>query len=236
MTEARPPAGGGTGAPCWGYSNGVGPDRWGALCEDWRLCGEGVEQSPVDIPATVAAGPLPLVVDYRPCPLELVNTGHSVQVNCRPGSRLDLAGVSYELRQFHFHARSEHLVGGRAYAMELVHEGAGGAMAVIGVFIEVGDESAALAAVFEHLPTTAGDPVRVDGVAIDASTLLPARRTGWSYRGSLTTPPCTEGVSWVVMDTPLTASAAQISQFTRLYADNYRPVQPHNGRLTIGEP
>lgn len=201
------------------------------------MCEHGTEQSPIDIPgAEVPPAELAVTCRYRPCPLEILNDGYTVQVNCASGSTLRLGGETYDLQQFHFHARSEHTVDGEAFPAELhlVHAGPGGELVVIGVFLEVGAESDALAAVFEHLPSTPGAPLRIAGQRVDLPVLLPADMCGWSYTGSLTTPPWTEGVRWLLLSTPIEISAAQLAAYTAVCEHNHRPIQALGDREVVG--
>ena len=163
-----------------------------------------------------------------------MNTGHTVQVNVDPGSGITLDGTRYELLQFHFHHASEHTVAGVQLPMEmhLVHRSDRGAFAVVGVLLGEGAANEALAPIWARIPSHAGSAEALPD-AVEVAALLPEPRTAWRYRGSLTTPPCTEGVAWIVMSEPVTLSAAQIRAFGALYARNFRPVQPL-GRRTLG--
>ena len=219
----------------WGYDGDLGPEHWGALSPEFAACSAGQEQSPVDIPATAAVNPPGLGFDYRPSELNIVNNGHSIQVNYEPGSALEIAGTTYELLQFHLHALSEHTLDGAYTAMELhlVHKDAGGRIAVVGVMIEVGADNPAYEPILAHMPPEEGDPQTVSGTTVNAGDLLPVERSYYRYNGSLTTPPCTEGVTWLVMATPVELSTAQIAAFQKLYDHNYRPVQPLNERTFL---
>jgi carbonic anhydrase len=219
----------------WGYDGEVGPEHWGALSPEFAACSAGREQSPVDIPATAPVNPPELRFDYRPSDLNIVNNGHSIQVNYEPGSTLEVGGAVYELVQFHLHALSEHTLNGAYTAMELhlVHKDAGGRVAVVGVMIEEGAHNPAYEPVLAHMPAEEGDPLTVSDTAVNAGELLPAEQSYYRYDGSLTTPPCTEGVTWFVLATPVALSATQIAAFQALYDHNYRPVQPLNERTFL---
>lgn len=219
-------------APHWGYAGEAGPEHWGELSPDWALCTAGTEESPVDIPSAAPLNPADITFGYDPSHLTILNNGHTIQVNYDPGSTIDVGGKNYELKQFHFHALSEHTVDGAATPMEmhLVHQAADGQYAVVGVFISEGDANAAFAPIWAHLPTEAGDPQMIDGEMVNADELLPGERTYYRYNGSFTTPPCTEGVQWLVMNTDIGLSGEQISAFTDIVDGNYRPVQPLNAR------
>ena len=218
----------------WGYEGDRGPAHWGSLDQAFSVCGAGTAQSPIDLAGGTDGDFAALEFDYGAHRATVVNTGHTVQVNVDPGSGMILGDTRYELLQFHFHHGSEHTVGGVRLPMEmhLVHRSDQGALAVVGMLLGAGAANEALAPIWERIPSGAGSAEAVpDAVAVAA--LLPATRVAWRYRGSLTTPPCTEGVAWIVMSEPVTLSAAQIAAFGALYARNYRPVQPL-GRRTLG--
>ena len=219
----------------WSYEGDTGPEHWGTLSPDFATCAKGVEQSPVDIPPTAALNPADITFSYRPGAVTIFNNGHTIQVNYDPGSSLTLNGVKYDLVQFHFHAASEHAIGGQHEPMEIhfVHRNAQGGLAVVGVLLKSGSENAAYAPIFQNLPPQASQPAPVAGASVDANQLLPAQRTYWRYNGSLTTPPCTEGVKWLVMNTPVEVSDAQIAAFTSIFKNNERPMQPFNARAFL---
>lgn len=216
----------------WSYEGKEGPEHWGELSPDFALCAAGVEQSPVDIPASAAVNPADLVFNYQPSALKIQNNGHTIQVDYDPGSTLEVDGVPYELWQFHFHGPSEHTLNGEFSPMEmhLVHRSAEGGLVVVGVMIEGGDENEALAPVWGNLPAEEMEAETIPGASVDANALLPAERSYYRYNGSLTTPPCTEGVKWLVMSTPIELSGDQIAAFEEIIHANYRPVQPLNER------
>ena len=217
----------------WTYSGETGPESWGELSEEWATCGTGVEQSPIDINSEIGASPVEsLTMNYADSTLNVLNNGHTVQVNYAPGSDIALNGVTYELKQFHFHSNSEHTVDGQAFPLEmhLVHQATDGSLAVLGVFFEDGAENEALAGVFENLPADEQEATLVDGLTVNASEFIPADGDAWTYAGSLTTPPCSEGVAWTVMATPLEASTEQLSAFSDIFDHNYRPTQPLGAR------
>ena len=225
------------GAPHWGYGREDGPANWGKLSPDYALCSSGKAQTPIDLvpPAVVVAGvhtPEPeLELAHGEHTLTLLDNGHTIQVTDTGGTRLTLDGVRYELLQFHFHDPSEHTIGGRSYPMELhlVHTSADGRLAVVGVLIEQGAENVALAPLFRTLPAKAGEQKELK-LAIDLAQVLPSDHGAFRYAGSLTTPPCSEGVQWVVLERPITLSREQIAAFTAIIGDEHRPVQPLNGR------
>ena len=218
-------------ATCWGYESHNGPALWGTLDPTFGACALGTEQSPIDLTGGRRAELAPVGFDYRRSRIEVENTGHTIQMNPEPGSGIVLDGVRHELSQFHFHRASEHLVDGVSYPMELhfVHRDASGGLAVVGVLICEGEENAALAPAWARLPPDPGVSRAIPGET-DLAALLPPFRTTWRYRGSLTTPPCTEGVAWIVPDAPLPMSPDQIAAFAAIYPNNRRPVQPLGDR------
>lgn len=221
----------------WSYGGSGNPTRWGKLSEEYVLCEAGKSQSPVDISIAnqsqlnPEAELPPIQFNYKLIDLTVKNNGHTIQVDYPPGSEIMLDGNKYNLLQFHFHTPSEHTVDRIAAAMELhlVHQNAEGKLAVVGVLIEEGEENYFLQQIWDHLPESEGE-AEVKGVKINAENLLPNNRAYYSYSGSLTTPPCSEGVSWNVLKTPIQASSEQIEQFMEIYQMNARPVQPLNRR------
>jgi len=210
----------------WSYEGETGPAHWGALDKTFAACASGHAQSPIDI-AGPAAGTLPAITfEYQPSRINVVNNGHTIQVNYDSGSAIVVGGVRYNLVQFHFHVPSEHTIGGKAAAAELhlVHRNAKGQLAVIGVLMEPGAENAALAPLWAHLPSAEGPVQKIDA-RINAADLLPASHTTYRYNGSLTTPPCSEGVKWMVMTTPVTVSDQQLASLKAILHGNNRPVQ-----------
>ncbi len=217
----------------WGYEADNGPAVWAQLSEDYRLCAEGRRQSPIDLADASPKRSPGVTFNYISSPLTVVNNGHTVQVNYSEGSSMEVEGARYELLQFHFHSPSEHTLSGESLEMEmhLVHQNAdSGELAVVGALVRRGSENAALAPVWENIPAEAGEPRRVDGASINAEDLLPSERLFYRYDGSLTTPPCSEGVKWFVLTTPIEMSAAQIETFRSVINGNNRPVQPLNER------
>lgn len=213
----------------WGYEGHEGPPAWGSLSSEFEACEAGMEQSPVDIdPAAAEGSDLPdPVLDWPPSDLEIVNNGHTIQADVAAGSTSELNGRRYDLLQFHWHRPSEHTVGGDPFAMELhfVHADAAGDLAVLGVLLEVGDGNPLYDILWEAQPQVDGSTLLT---GVDFRQLLPADLTTWVLPGSLTTPPCSEGVAWNVVTVPASISAEQVEAF--LYDGNTRPVQPLNDR------
>lgn len=216
------------GSAHWGYDGAHGPERWG---DRYATC-RGAAQSPVDIRQTrpLVGGP-PITFEYRDSRLVLVNTGHTIQADYDPGSAITVGGTRYELLQLHFHRPAEERVQGRAYPLDahLVHRAADGTLAVVAVLFDEGTPQPMIDRIWAHLPTRADQRRVVSTVRIDAASLLPPDRAYYAYTGSLTTPPCSEGVRWHVLRTPVSVSEAQLRMFP--FRMNARPVQPLNDRV-----
>ncbi len=219
----------------WGYSGDAGPARWGSMSADYDLCSAGRMQSPVDITEGLVADGPDITFNYAATGLTIGNNGHTVQVDYGEGSQIEIAGRRFDLLQLHFHTPSEHLIDGASFPMEmhLVHKDANGALAVVGVMFEAGASNLALSEIWHHLPQHPGAAEQVSGVVINARDFLPAGQGYHHYKGSLTTPPCTEGVNWFVLDQPLLADAGQVAQFVNIIGDNARPAQTTHNRLII---
>ena len=218
-------------APHWAYGGEHGPGKWGEMEADFATCKLGHEQSPIDIRNAEKSALPALDFEYTKSTGEIVNNGHSIQINLDDGGVLKLDGVPYKLVQFHFHAPSEEKINGKGYSMvaHLVHQSADGKLAVIAVLLTEGKANAALDLVFKRFPQTVGSEKALDG-DFNANDLLPATRNYYKYVGSLTTPPCSEGVRWQVLKQPVELSKGQIAAFRKLYSMNARPIQPVNGR------
>ena len=227
--------------PHWDYEGEHGPAAWGTLCPEFATCNTGRSQSPIDLSGARATLLSDIETSYAPAQLrivhhehvaDVVNNGHTVQVNYPAGSTLVLGDRSFALAQYHFHSPSEHTLEGQHFPMEmhLVHKSAAGELAVLGVFIQEGPANPAFAPVWANLPEEKGVEVHLEHVMVDVDDLLPAERKTYRYEGSLTTPPCSEGVAWLVFATPITLSAEQIAAFRALVHGNNRPTQPLNGR------
>jgi carbonic anhydrase len=234
LAGARPPTRRDTGArEGWGYGRRGGPGDWARLDSPYAACAEGTRQSPVDIRTTVKSVLPRLELQYRATPLQLAHDGHTVQVNVPPGSILTVDGRVHELLQFHFHTPSEESVRGRRspLAAHLVHRGADGRLAVVAVLFEVGKPNRGLAQIFGRLPREPGEARSYRQASLNPAAILPGALGYFSFEGSLTTPPCTEGVSWFVLRTAATISRRQLAAYRKLYGDNARPLQRLNGRV-----
>jgi carbonic anhydrase len=219
----------------WSYEGDTGPEHWGKLKPEWAACEGGRRQSPIDIRDGIGVDLPPVTFDYRFTRFNVVDNGHTVQVNVGEGSSITVSGRRYELKQFHFHKPSEERVGGKLYDMvaHLVHQDYDGRLAVVAVLLEKGAavaEHPVIQTVWNNLPLERNVEMTAED-AIDLNGLLPATHDYFTYMGSLTTPPCSEGVLWMVMKTPLFLSEQQVAIFGHLYRNNARPVQAANGRL-----
>lgn len=219
----------------WSYEGDSGPDHWADLSEDYALARTGQRQSPINISTSAAkVAALPRIdLDYQPHGLAIFNNGHTVEDDYTGGGSMTVDGHTYELAQFHFHSPSEHTLDGQHAAMEmhLVHKDAQGALAVLAVMIVEGEENEAFSDLSAFIPTEPGRADHVEGVTVDVNDLLPARIDSYRYSGSLTTPPCSEGVAWFVLADPIEVSADQIANFREVFFGNNRPTQALNGRV-----
>jgi carbonic anhydrase len=219
----------------WAYNGEGGPSHWGELKSDFATCAKGQRQSPIDIRGGLKVDLPAIKFDYRPVGFGVVDNGHTIQANLQPGNAIEINGRRYDLLQFHFHRPSEERINGRQYEMvvHLVHKDPEGRLAVIAVLVEQGRSHAVVQSVWNSLPLEKNDEL-ASPVQIDLNQLLPEDRRYYTYMGSLTTPPCTEGVLWLVLKQPASFSPEQIGLFARLYPMNARPIQQAAGR-TIKE-
>ena len=236
MTEDPTAEGPTPGQVAWGYDAESGPAAWGRLSPEYAVCSLGKHQSPIDLvdptPAAVAA----VAFHYRPTVLRIENNGHTVEVASTNDNWIEVGHGRYELIQFHFHTPCEHTVAGRRLDMEihLVHRNEAGELAVVGVLVRRGSELPLLGALAEHIPDR-GQVRILQHTMVNAADLLPAERRSFRYEGSLTTPPCTEGVRWFVLETPIEASDAELAAFEAALGKNNRPVQALNDRELLLE-
>lgn len=221
--------------PHWSYKGHDGPEHWGELGAAFKTCQTGHLQSPIDIRGATVRELAPIQFAYQRSPLHIVNNGHTIQLPYAPGSFITVGDTRYELKQFHFHHPSEERIDGKRFEMvaHLVHAAPDGALAVVAVLLDVGGANAAIGKVWPHLPPHEGPEVDHDDVGIDVTELLPRERGYYTFRGSLTTPPCTEGVTWFVLKTPTSISREQANAFSKLYPSDARPVQPTHGREVL---
>ena len=219
----------------WSYSGDTGPAQWSALESDYSACGIGKLQSPIDISDSVAKkGALSAITfDYKPSPLKIIDNGHTIQVDYAPGSFITVQGKRYELVQFHFHKPSEEKINGKSADMvaHLVHKNADGNLAVVAVLLRTGQSNKLVETLWKNLPPEKEREIAVEGVQVNAADLLPAKKAAYyTFTGSLTTPPCSEGVTWFVLKAPTSISNNEVTRFAQLYPMNARPTQPLNGR------
>jgi carbonic anhydrase len=216
----------------WDYQGEGGPQAWGDLKPEFKACSTGQRQSPIDIRDGIQVQLEAISFDYRPSSFTVIDNGHTVQVNVGSGNSISVGGRRYELLQFHFHRPSEERINGRQFDMvaHLVHKGPEGRLAVVAVLLDRGSVQPIVQAVWNALPLEKHLEVPAP-VAINLNQLLPDDKRYYTYMGSLTTPPCSEGVLWMVMKQPVPIAPEQINIFTRLYPMNARPIQQASGRL-----
>jgi carbonic anhydrase len=215
----------------WAYEGPAGPQTWGGLKPEFALCGSGQRQSPIDIRGGLAVDLEPVRFDYQASRFGVIDNGHTVQVNVAPGNAIEVGGRRFELKQFHFHRPSEERIDGRQFEMSvhLVHQDEQGRLAVVTVLLDRGPAQPAVQKVWNNLPLEKNEEVAAR-TALDINEILPSDRRYYTYMGSLTTPPCSEGVQWVVMRQPVALSPEQIDLFARIYPMNARPLQQAAGR------
>lgn len=219
----------------WSYEGVTGPENWGSLDEKYELCAKGLMQSPIDLAAANARADVSVFTSYQPGPLTILNNGHTVQAHFAAGSKMTSGTMQFELLQVHFHTPSEEVMHGQQYPMvaHFVHSDDDGNLAVLGVLFEIGAANAELAKVIAAAPKVRTDAAPVAGVTIDPSRMLPGDLDVYRFQGSLTTPPCSEGVNWHVAKDTVTMSAEQLRALGGIMGNNARPVQPLNGRLLV---
>lgn len=225
----------------WDYMGIDGPAHWGMLDAGYMVCEKGREQSPIDVKTSQdPEAPSSLVFHYQSSPVHVVNNGHTVQVNYKAGSTVLYNGQEYELRQFHFHDPSEHHIDGKTYPMEmhLVHQSPSGHLLVIGVLVQIGEENRILDEAGKWVEQKLGHRVPIEGedirsgLVLNVKDLLPKDTSHfYSYHGSLTTPPCSEGVQWIILKEHIEVSEQQVQRFVRTIGTNARPIQLPSGRL-----
>ncbi len=222
-------------APHWEYEGEAGAANWGGLDESFHLCEEGKAQSPFDIKESIEADLPPITFAYRPFSPQIVNNGHTIQVNVPQGSSIQVGRDIYQLLQFHFHTPSEYQVDSNSYPLEVhfVHKRTDGALGVVGVMFAEGVANEELGKIWKNIPYKAGQEKNDSKLTLDITKLLPAGSLYYRFMGSLTTPPCSEGVNWHVMQQPISASKEQIDAFRKIYPMNARPLQPANNRLIV---
>ena len=227
-----------THAVHWSYSGEGGPSHWGDLDPKYQMCKIGRNQSPVNLMDKTAVNTVGLPgfdVYYRDAPMKIIYNGHTLQINYPLGSYISINGNRYELLQFHFHTPSEHQKNGFNYPMEMhiVHKDGQGNLAVIGILFQEGEENEDLADIIRYLPKDTGKEHLHKYVKVNPVKFFPESKLFYKYSGSLTTPPCSEGVYWMVFKQPVEASAEQLQAMKALMGDNNRPVQPYFSRSIL---
>jgi carbonic anhydrase len=219
--------------PHWTYEGEHGPKYWGSLDSAYGTCKLGTHQSPIDIRGAKPADLPAIQFSYQPAPLKVIDNGHTIQVTWPSGSFITVGDQKYELQQFHFHHPAEEKVNGKSFPLvaHLVHKNAEGKLAVVAVLLAAGNANPVVAELWKHFPAEEGKEVAPEGVSINPTDLLPAKRGYYTFTGSLTTPPCTEGVTWLVLKTPAQVSKDEVAAFAKKFPNNARPVQPLNGRV-----
>lgn len=218
----------------WGYEGEHGPAHWAEMKTEFKQCQAGLEQSPVDIGDATKGDLAKIEFNYQPSPIKVLNNGHTIQVNYSGDSSIKIGSQVYKLVQFHFHSPSENTVKKKAFDMELhlVHKNDKGELAVVGVLMQSGAANKTLDTVWANIPKEINKESALTA-QINAADLLPAKQSFYHFKGSLTTPPCSEGVQWFVMKEPTTVSAEQVKSFVAAVGTNARPVQALNQRKVV---
>ncbi len=216
----------------WSYEGENGAANWGKINAAWSKCATGSRQSPIDIRNGMKVELEQIAFDYHPVGFNVIDNGHTIQVTVAGGNFLTISNRQYELVQFHFHRPSEERINGKGTEMvvHLVHKDTEGRLAVLAVLIERGKQQNVIQTIWNNLPLEKNEVVEPT-IALDLLEILPTKREYFTYMGSLTTPPCSEGVLWMVMKEPIQASPAQLALFSRLYPMNARPIQSTSGRV-----
>lgn len=218
----------------WSYQS---PDQWADISSDFAICKSGHNQSPVDIRHLVKGQLAPLELEYQARQQSIINNGHTIQINVQDGDQIQVDDEAFTLRQFHFHTPGENKILGKVFPLEahFVHSSSDHALAVVGVMFEEGAANPALEEILRNVPATVNQQEPLQK-GLNLTTLIPASKDYYRFSGSLTTPPCTEGVRWLIMKETVKASPAQIAAFVKLLGEdgNSRPVQSLNGRIIVG--
>jgi len=221
--------------PHWAYEGKEGPEEWGKLDSSYAACSIGQTQSPINIKDAKKADLPALKFSYQAVLLNIIDNGHTIQVNYAPGSTLTVGKKLYTLKQFHFHHPSEEHVNGKDFPLvaHLVHADAEGHLAVVAVLFEQGSANSLIDTLWKNIPSEKEKPQDIPSVSIQVQDLLSRQRGYFTYAGSLTTPPCSEGVSWYVLNGYATVSPQQVAAFAKIYPRNARPIQPTNSRVIL---
>ncbi|NSX55896.1 carbonic anhydrase [Parasulfitobacter algicola] len=219
-------------ATSWSYEGDTGPDKWGHIHEDFNVCADGRQQSPIDLHSAVSTDLGEITLNWTPADWIVKDKGYTLQLETDNAGGIQIAGVDYSLVQFHFHTPSEHAIEGERFPMEVhfVHQAENGNLAVIGVMMTGGGEAGVFDTILQR-SLEKDSPIQMD--ATDASSLLPADTSHWRYQGSLTTPPCSEIVLWSVMEKPVAVSDAALAAYQDRFPETARPLQDHNRRFIL---
>jgi len=217
----------------WSYQGATGPQHWGDLEPKYSACKTGAHQSPIDIRSPERTNLPTIHFEYHAVPLTIVNNGHTIQIDYPPGSFITVDSHKYQLVQFHFHHPSEEKISGHGYDMvaHLVHKDAESHLAVVAVLLTKGQANPLVQTLWDHLPRQVGHEQKVVNVQVNAADLLPEHTGYYAFEGSLTTPPCTEGVRWLVLSQAEEISPSELHTFAVMYANNARPIQLSNNRV-----
>ena len=219
----------------WGYDGNEGPSHWGDMSPEFAPCKSGHHQSPIDIRNPQKTDLPPIHFEYKPSPLHIIDNGHTILINYAAGSSIRVGDKQYTLKQFHFHRPSEEKIDGKTYDMvaHLVHSDQDGNLAVVAVLLEKGNNNLLIRELWSDLPKEKEKEELLDTVTINVANLLPADTGYFTFSGSLTTPPCSENVTWYVLKHPVAITAEEIEQFTKLYRHDARPTQPLYDRVVL---
>ena len=220
----------------WDYGGGsLGPSHWGDLKPEYAVCKVGHTQSPIDIESPQKADLPAIEFNYKASPLRIIDNGHTIMINYAPGSFIRVGGKQYDLKQFHFHRPSEEKINGKSFEMvaHLVHADSDGKLAVVAVLLNQGSDNPLIHELWNNLPKEKEKEEAPEQVQIDVNLLLPADHGYYTFPGSLTTPPCSENVTWFVLKQPNNIASVEIAKFSSVYPNNARPIQPLNGRAVL---
>jgi len=218
----------------WSYTGEEAPANWGSLSPEFQTCTSGVNQSPIDLKSFIDSNLTKIPFAYNTTSTEILNNGHTVQVNIAKGSIIKVDSIEFELKQFHFHTPSENNINGKSFPLEahFVHASKDGKLAVVALMFKEGKENKILNQFWNKMPMKSGDKSKL--IVEKLETLLPKNKDYYRFNGSLTTPPCTEGVRWIVLKEATTLSKAQIEKFAKVMGSpNNRPIQTTNARMVI---
>ncbi|MDB9526749.1 carbonic anhydrase family protein [Oscillatoria sp. CS-180] len=219
----------------WGYGDNNGPKQWSQLTPQYALCQTGTRQSPIDLQAEATIEPITVEIHYQPTPLTILHTGQTIQLVVDNASYLSLDNRDYSLQQVHFHHPSEHTLFGKPFPMEMhfVHADAANHLVVLSVFLKEGPENIELRPIWRTMPSQKTPAQVISNVQVDLEHLLPQGRRCFRYDGSLTTPPCSEIVQWIIFQDAIAISSTQLKAFASLFPTNARSVQPLNQRSVL---